>query len=367
VQDPHHRHRHHPPRLIRPLAAVWFALVALAAAPAAGAATPRYAALPSPFAFVAGAPPLAGGGTASGEGARHRIAAATTVYVAIDGTGRPFAMRATQTLDVRVLGDYLFTIGAPVLALRAAPGSESVPGLSNASILWAGFDPGRRTLAASVTLDPAAASAALPLRISVAGGHVTLRNATSTAVPAFEADTQTGPLRRYAEQLEHAVTAGRIPAPGAALVTSTPRAVSIRTFAPLHVAGTIGGRRVDTLLAATALTIAGQGEIQLTVEPVPPLALLRAAPGVTGRALLRRVTLALLGVARARQYDTYLGNPDPSGSNETTYLYRSAARPTRVAAPTPARGSHDGLVGTFLAVAGLLAALAVGVVAWSRS
>jgi hypothetical protein len=366
VQDPHHRDRHHPSRLIRPLPAV-VALLTLAAAPAAGAAAPRYAALPSPFAFVAGAPPLAGGATASGEGARHHIAAATIVRVAVDRTGKPFAVRATQTLDVRVLGDYLFTIDAPVLAVRAAPGSESVPGLRNASILWAGFDPGQRTLAASVTLDPAAASAALPLRISVGGGHVTLRNATSTAVPAFDAAVETAPLRRYAEQLERAATSGRIAAPGGALVTSTPRAVSIRTFAPLHVSGTIGGRRVDALLAAAPLTFAGRGAIRVTVEPVPPLALLRPAPGVRGRALLHRVTLALLGVARARQYDTYLGNPDPSGSNQTTYLYRSAVRPARVAIPAPAGGSHDRVVGTLLAVAGLLAAVAVGVVAWSRS
>ncbi len=98
-----------------------------------------------------------------------------------------------------------------MLAVRAAPGSESAPGLRNASILWAGFDPGRKTLAASLTLDPAVASAALPLRIEAGGGRVTLRNATSTAVPGFDAEVETGPLRRYAEQLERAITSGRAP------------------------------------------------------------------------------------------------------------------------------------------------------------
>ena len=342
-------------------------MLALVAVPAASAATPRYAALPSPFAIVAGAPPLAGGATASGEGARHRIAAAGTVRVSVDETGAPFAVQATQTLDVRVLGDYLFTIRAPVRSVQAAPGSESVPGLQGASILWAGFDPGRKRLAASVALDPAVASSALPLRIEAGGGRVTLRNQTATAVPGFDADVVTAPLRRYAEQLDRAITSGRTPVPGAALVTSTPRALPIRTFAPLHVSGTIGGRRIDRLLDASPLTIAAHGRIRLTVEPVPPLALLRPAPDVTGRALLRRVTLALLGVARARQYDTYLGNPDPSGSNETIYLYRSAARPVQVATPVRSSRSHDDLVRTLLAAAGLLAALAVGVVAWSRS
>ena len=364
MQDPHHCDRHHPSRLIRPVAAV---LLALAAAPAASAAAPRYAALPSPFAIVGGAPPLGGGAFASGEGARHRIAAASTVRISVDETGAPFAVQATQTLDVRVLGDYLFTIRAPVRSVQAAPGSESVPGLQGASILWAGFDPGRKRLAASVALDPAVASAALPLRIEVGGGRVTLRNETATAVPGFDADVVMAPLRRYAEQLDRAITSGRTPVPGGALVTSTPRALPIRTFAPLHVSGTIGGRRIDRLLDASPLTIAAHGRIRLTVEPVPPLALLGPAPGVTGRALLRRVTLALLGVARARQYDTYLGNPDPSGRNETTYLYRSGARPVEVAAPARAAGSHNDLVRTLLAAAGLLAALAVGVVAWSRS
>jgi hypothetical protein len=338
----------------------------LAGAPAAGAAAPRYAALPSPFALVAGAPPLAGGASASGEGARHRIAATTSVQVSVDHTGTPFAVRATQRLDVRVLGDYLFTIGAPVLAVRAAPGSESAPGLRNQSILWAGFDPGRRTLAAALTLDPALAAAALPLRIEAGNGRVTLRNATTTSVPGFDAEVETAPLRRYAAQLDRAVDSGRAPSPGAALVTSTPRALPIRTFAPLRVSGTVGGRRLDMLLGAAPVTFAARGRIQLAVEPVPPLALLRPAPRVTGGALLRRVTRALLGLARARQYDAYLGNPDPSGTNETIYRYRSAVRPTRVAAPARATGSHDDLLRTLLVATGLLAALAVGVVAWSR-
>jgi hypothetical protein len=80
---------------------------------------------------------------------------------------------------------------------------------------------------------------------------------------------------------------------------------------------------------------------------------------------LRRVSAAALDVARARQYSTYLGNPDPSGTNETTYTYRSAVPPVRVAAP-PASHSGGRTLRTLAAVAGVLAALALGAVIWAR-
>ena len=89
------------------------------------------------------------------EGFRHRVAATTRSTVAVDPSGTPFAVHATQRLDVRVLGDYFFTIGAPLLDVAAAPGSASTPGLRATAILWAGFNPGTRVLIARATLDPA--------------------------------------------------------------------------------------------------------------------------------------------------------------------------------------------------------------------
>jgi hypothetical protein len=74
----------------------------------------------------------------------------------------------------------------------------------------------------------------------------------------------------------------------------------------------------------------------------------------------------VLGVARARQYGTFLGNPDPTGCNVATYLYRSATPPAPVAAPV-ARAASGGPWRTLLVVAALLAALALGAVAWARS
>jgi hypothetical protein len=362
VQVPHHGDDHHPARLTRVLALV---CVAFAATPAANAAAPKYVALPSPFAPLSASPPLSGGAASSAEGVRHRIAATTSVRISVDATGKPFAVRATQRLDVRVQGDYFFTIGAPALSATTAAGSASAPGLRVSSLVWAGFDPGRRTLAASIVLEPGQASAALPLRIEVARGQVTLVNTTAIAVNGFTAAVRAAPLARYARQLARELSAGRAPTPGGALVTSTPRPTAFRAVAFLHVFGTVGDRRVDLQLGAAPVGIPG-GKIRLTAEPVAPSRLLHPAPTVSGRALLRRVTTVLLDLARSHQYDTYLGNPDPVGSNETTYLYRSAARPAPVAVPAPA-ARKSGVLRTLLVVAGLVAALALGVVAWSRS
>ena len=340
--------------------------VALVAAPAAGAATPRFASLPSPLAPLSASPPLSGGAAASAEGFRHRVSAATSVRVSIDGAGNPFALTATQTLDVGVKGDYFFTIGAPALDVEAGPGSESTPGLRSTSILWAGFNPGSRRLAGTVVLDPPVAATALPLRLEATVDHVTLVNATSITVDGFGADAQSSPLLRYLAQLRRDVEAGRPPTAGGALITSPARHATFRAFATLRVTGTIGGHAVDRLLGAAPVTIAARGTVRLTVEPVPPLALLHPLPGLSGRALLRRVSLALLGLARARQYDTYLGNPDPTGRNQTTYVYQSAKRPTPVPAAVPAPVHGDG-ARTLLMVGAVLASAALGVVAWSRA
>jgi hypothetical protein len=363
VQGPHHGDRHDPPGLSRALAILTAALVA---APAAGAAAPRFAPLLSPLAPLSTSPPLSGGAAASAEGIRHRVSATTSVRVSLDGAGKPFAVSATQTLDVGGKGDYFFTIGAPALDVEAASGSQSTPGLRSTSILWAGFDPGHRKLAATIVLDARSAVPGLPLRIEATAGHITLANTTSTTAGGFTAEVETAPLLRYLAQLRANVEAGRVPTAGGASVTSASHAETFHTWATLRVSGTVGGQRIDRLLGAAPETIAAHGAISLTVEPVPPLALLRSPPGLSGRALLRRVTLALLGIARARQYDAYLGNPDPTGRNRTTYVYRSAKRPLPVvaAAPAPVPGNGGR---TLLLVAALLAAATVGVAAWARS
>jgi hypothetical protein len=323
--------------------------------------------LPSPLAPLSASPPLGGGATATAEGFRHRIAARTAVDVALDAGGSPFAVRATQRLDVRVLGDYFFTIGAPVLDVEAAPGSASTPGLRAASILWAGFNPGRRTLIARATLDPTAAAPFLPLRVEVAPGRVTLTNTTGVTAGSYAADALVPPLVRYLAQLKRQIALGRTPTSGGAYVTSKPVATGLRIVVPLRVTGTVGGRKVDALVEGARLTVPGGGPVRLTVRPATPERLIDdPTSGLSGRQLLARASRASLTLARMRQYQTFLGNPDPSGSNETTYAYRTAARP----APPPVAIMHvtqRDWTTTIAVAAGLLIATAGALAVWSRS
>ena len=340
------------------------ALAALAVTGEAHAAD--FVALPSPLAPLSAAPPLAGGATASSEGFRHRVDARTTVDVSLDPDGTPFRISATQRLDVRVKGDYFFTIGAPVLSVEAAPGSASTPGLRAASILWAGFNPGRRRLIARAALDPAAASRSLPLRVEAAPGRITLVNATGVSAGSFTADAVVPPLRQYLAGLAHDVSRGIPATSGGALVTTRPVATKVRVAAPLLVTGTIGRRHVRFVLEDRSTIHAG-GPIRLTVTPQDPTRLLRApVTGLSGRQLLDRATRASLTLARVRQYRTFLGNPDATGKSRTTYAFRTAARP----APPPAVIEHHerrSPTVTLAAVAGVLLALAGAAFAWSRS
>jgi hypothetical protein len=342
-------------------------LVGLAAAASAQAA-PRgnYATLPSPVAPLSPAPPLGGGATASSEGFRHRVAAKTTVEVSLDPSGTPFAVTATQRLDVGVLGDYFFTIGAPVLDVEAAPGSASTPGLRASSILWTGFNPGRRTLIARATLDPGSAGPSLPLRIEVAPRRVTIVNTTAVTAGSYTADALVPPLLSYLAQLRRQVARGQSPTSGGAYLTSKPTATGLRIVAPLHVTGSVGGRRVDAVVEGR-LVVHGSGPVRLTAVPASPERLLDApGAGSSGRLLLERVSRATLTLARTRQYQTFLGNPDPTGPSTTAYVYRTAARPT----PPPVAAVHAPRrtwATTLAVVAGLLLAAGGALLVWSKS
>jgi hypothetical protein len=354
VQGPDVGHDHDSPRLRILLAA---GATALAVANSAAAA--QYSPLPSPAAPLSAVPPLGGGAASSTERTRHRVDAVTAVRVSVDLHGAPFAVSATQTLDVRVAGDYFFTLGAPVEDVEAAPGSDSTPGLRTASIVWAGFDPGRRTLRARATLTAARAATALPLRIEVSGGTTTLVNTTAVAVGTISADAERAPLLRYYDELRTAKT----PVAGAALLTSAPERSTMTVRAPLQVTGSVGDTRVSRIVTGR-LSIPATGKVRLTVRPVrPPFP---PAAGLSGRVLLARVTRTVLTLARVRQFQSFLGNPDPAGSNEATYRYMTAARPSPVAAVEPGPSGRD-WARTAAIVAGVVVAAGAALVAWSRS
>ncbi|MGZ4353591.1 MAG: hypothetical protein ACXVZ4_08600 [Gaiellaceae bacterium] len=361
MQEPHERDDHHPSRLIRTL------LVAAAAALACAAAAraERLVSLPSPIAGLSPEPPLHGGAFASAENVRHRIDSRTVVRVSLDRSGAPFAVGATQRLDVRVQGDYFFTIGAPVLDVRPAAGSASVPGLRTGSILWAGFDPGRRMLAAAATLEPARAAQALPVRIRVGGGAVVLQNTTRVSIGTYSVAAPRGPVLAYLARLRSDVVHGRLPQPASVPVTSNPVPERMTVTAPLHVTGTLGARRVDLVLL-DRVTLTAHGRIDLRVEPlerVETAGLVRLG----GSALVRAAIRATLTLARTRQYDAYLGNPDPTGPSTTTYVYRSATRAAAPAAAAPAGGHGRSWRWDALLAAALALALVGGTALWARS
>ena len=86
-----------------------------------------------------------------------------------------------------------------------------------------------------------------------------------------------------------------------------------------------------------------------------------------GREMLLQLMETLWEVARIRQFDAYLGNPDPSGESESTYLFRLSPRvapPPAVAPPPPPRPGPIGIAAFGLAVLALLTGLGV---LWSRS
>ena len=65
----------------------------------------------------------------------------------------------------------------------------------------------------------------------------------------------------------------------------------------------------------------------MSVEPsFPPPG---RSPGSRGVQALARATTLSLTVARLRQFERFLANPDPEGSSTTVYSYRTAVATAR--------------------------------------
>ncbi len=293
----------------------------------------------------------------------HRIRSDIRVHVSILRSGAPFAVTADQRLVVRTKGDYYLTIGASLLGVEALPGSDATPGLRSTSILWEGFNPLRRRLGSRARLVLGPAAAALPLRIEVRNGTTTFVNTTAATVAAFTADADPAPLLRYLRQLRRAALLD-LPLPeGTATLTSAAHATRVRVVVPLLIRGTVGGRRIHARVLGR-FTVPRRGKIAVSVEPQLPAA--EALSGLSGRRVLARATTLALTVARLRQFERFLGNPDPAGPSTTVYTY-STATPHRVAvAAQPAPSGRDWTT-TILVAAGLLLAAAAGLAVWARA
>ena len=163
MQRPNRR-QHHAPALV--VAALALAL----AAPAFAAAPPRVVSLPWPPTVLPRTPPLApktSGVLPLPPQFLGQLDNRERVVVGLEENGTPHSVRVLQTIVVKRLGNYVFTVPAPVRSVEPGPGTESPPGRRQNQILWQGFSPGHRVLAAWADLRPAESVGSLPLRVRV--------------------------------------------------------------------------------------------------------------------------------------------------------------------------------------------------------
>jgi hypothetical protein len=272
------------------------------------------------------------------------------VTAELDATGRPVDVRAEQRLTISALGDYFFVVPAPLVSVAAAPGSAAPPGQRAQGIVWQGFSPGRRTLAALVRLRTAAAAPVLPLRVRIVPGGIRITNATAVSVLAYDAAVPRAEVVPVIHELRRAVGRNELPRPGSVVVPETPPTTRIRAEAVFAVHGTLrfGRRRVRFAGrigpgAKRVLTVrTGRTErpkVDLVATPALPRELLRAAPGrLDGRRLLALAYRAYLAIARGQQYERFLASPDPTGPASATFVYRTAPAPAAVVHTSRAGG-----------------------------
>ena len=343
-------------------------------APAAGAAPP--VSLPWPPEVLPRTPPLAPKAPGAlplpprfvrGLDNRERV------VVGIDENGKPHSVRVLQTIVLKRLGDYVLTVPAPVLSVTPGPGTESQPGRRENQILWEGFSPGRRVLAAWADLRPADSVAGLPAEVKVEPGMVTVRNTTGVTVPSFTAEPDPASLGLVSGRVRSSIKADVFPEGLNVGLRGSKKPEQLRVAAPLRVRGTVrvgdasfpiegrldGVRRTEIRVPVPP----GKPEIEVEVRP-EHIELPRRAK--SPRALLAQTIALELMYARKRQFDQFLSSPDATGPSSATYVYRTTA-PKPTAEPAATSGGEDNTLGWIVLGLGVVAALPVAAVVWAHS
>jgi hypothetical protein len=405
------------------------ALAALVCAAEAAAQQTEIVGLPYALSLLPPSPPFATTTLVQGEQELRlpgHASMSQRISVDVAPDGRPRRVHAAHRIRLTGLGDYVFAVPAPVEDIVPGPGSESQPGLRSEQIVWQGFSPRRKLLAAVATLRPRAAARLLPARLTLStrvGGKelepgrrrsgrldltLELRNTTLARVTTYKAAAEPISAARALDALRDAETRG-VPTPSrvVALVGRVlPKTESVT--APFRVAGAIrfpagsvsittasgavvrgsvarfggvfGGEQPSALQVSLTGTArqAGPPVVSVVVTPLtrdpavqPPAsswveAVRRRRTRLSGRALLARAIALDLSYTRARQYDTFLRPPDPTTRNRTTYVFRVvAARPVAVA-PAAEPASGGGVLLPILLGLGGAVALVGAVVAWAH-
>jgi hypothetical protein len=244
------------------------------------------------------------------------------VLAGLDGTGTPQRVLLEQRLLLTGKGDYQVRERGPARASEAL-GDEPAPVTKFGAVVWQGFSPGERELAARLTLDPVLEAPRLPLAVAVsftgadgvpatlgAGGQVpgagtvSLRLTNQTAQPATLPTAADVDAAAVAAALDVALAAARAPA-GPRLPTADdelpaeldvdgPAQLAGTAAVPVRVTGTVtvtgaaatvtgpattpaddGARVAGTLPggASVAFTVTtdGPGTLQLDLSAVPAL------------------------------------------------------------------------------------------------
>ena len=397
---------------------------------AAVATAPSPVGLPSPTQQLTPSPPLQGNIGLSELRIPGRVSSRQVVYVGLDATGAPVSVGATQRLTLTGKGDYSFVVPAPLEDVLPASGTDSQPGFRKDAIVWQGFSPGRRVLGARVKLRLGPAAQSLPVRVSVetrvdgrtlepnerrSGSlsvDVTVRNVTRAPDVIYRANAAPAGLARVLDSLRGSIESGGPFSTYTAILRSRPVPYTTRFEAPVLLEGTltfprgrvtsltVEGRRARPGPVAFSarlgdgdplrhtLHVSGQAHelgtptVTLRVRPTLRLRALRPPRGRTwteaiarglvpadGEKLLTTTIATLLRTSRARQYESFLSNPDlliRAAGDRTVYLYRTVATVRAVPAPAPGRGGSDVLVPVLASIGGVLLAAGL-VVLWAHS
>jgi hypothetical protein len=395
--------------------------LALAGAAALGVAGPEASGAPRPLLLPSPVTPLDAKVPLSSDAPRTqlqlplnaRLDSRERVLVRTLPDGRVVAVRAVQRLTLTGTGDYFLSIPAPLLDVRAAPGSQAEPGFRRSGILWQGFANRRRVLAADATIDPARAAEALPLhlelRTTVDGRalqaderrsgrlelELRLRNTTGVRVRSVSAPAaQPNDVREVVTTIASEISRGETPEQPAVDVDGPTTTREVLVDAPLAVAGEVrlpvrrlrgaavsggslerGARgavvRFRLVLASPeqpsarivltgAVTDAGAPRTTLRAEPSTAATL----AGADEVSTTREAGVLLLRLARVRQYDAFLTNPAPGGSVEALYRFETTApRSTATAAPA---SDEDSAVVPVLVVIALVVGAGGLVALWAR-
>lgn len=385
----------------------------VAVAPQAAVAQPPVVSLPWPPTVLPKTPPLApstAGVLPLPPRFFGKLACRERVIVGLDDDGTPHSVRVLQTIVVKQLGNYVFAVPAPVQSVLPGPGTESLPGRRQNQILWQGFSPGHRVLAAWADLRPAESVGVLPLRVQVttevAGSRlgpgekrsgalrvtVTAENMTTAKAESFTAEPNPvdlavvlgwirSAIRRdvFAEGLNIRLRSAST-TPVETRVAAPLRLEGTLTFAPgtvqlrgardgvVPISGVLDGLRRSRLRVVLRgrATNASAPNLELRVRtariPDPVTASQNPRTRLAG-------TIALeLAYARKRQYDMFLASPEQTGPSSTTYIYKTTA-PAPSATPTAGSGGGEGddTLGWIVVGLVLVAGVPAAAVIWAHS